>query len=253
MDGHVGRSRVRVQLRTAGAAEVFASDEAGEKFAHDNVAAWDKVMNLDRFDRSSPAAPPAASIWRATGRRPTTRRGASRASREVPLDDLGRAQAVELAERAVAYGFAACGAARCGARAKPPKRSLREIGLSRARTPASWRPMPATGRIARSQSAGRSARAVRAFANAEPDFAFPGGESFVAQEHASPRRSTTSKRARCRRWWSVTAWSFALRCRCRWALAARRPARAQRGAGAARTQRGRTRRARWRGEATQAS
>jgi catalase-peroxidase len=33
-------------------AEVFASDDAGEKFAHDFVAAWDKVMNLDRFDRS---------------------------------------------------------------------------------------------------------------------------------------------------------------------------------------------------------
>jgi catalase-peroxidase len=32
--------------------EVYASDDAGEKFAHDFVAAWDKVMNLDRFDRS---------------------------------------------------------------------------------------------------------------------------------------------------------------------------------------------------------
>jgi catalase-peroxidase len=33
-------------------AEVFACDDAGEKFVHDFVAAWDKVMNLDRFDRS---------------------------------------------------------------------------------------------------------------------------------------------------------------------------------------------------------
>jgi catalase-peroxidase len=33
-------------------AEVFASDDAGEKFARDFAAAWDKVMNLDRFDRS---------------------------------------------------------------------------------------------------------------------------------------------------------------------------------------------------------
>jgi catalase-peroxidase len=32
--------------------EVFACDDAGEKFVHDFVAAWDKVMNLDRFDRS---------------------------------------------------------------------------------------------------------------------------------------------------------------------------------------------------------
>jgi catalase-peroxidase len=31
-------------------AEVYASDDAKEKFVHDFVAAWDKVMNLDRFD-----------------------------------------------------------------------------------------------------------------------------------------------------------------------------------------------------------
>ena len=31
-------------------AEVYASDDAKEKFGHDFVAAWDKVMNLDRFD-----------------------------------------------------------------------------------------------------------------------------------------------------------------------------------------------------------
>jgi catalase-peroxidase len=33
-------------------AEVHACDDAKEKFARDFVAAWDKVMNLDRFDRS---------------------------------------------------------------------------------------------------------------------------------------------------------------------------------------------------------
>ena len=31
-------------------AEVYACDDAREKFARDFVAAWDKVMNLDRFD-----------------------------------------------------------------------------------------------------------------------------------------------------------------------------------------------------------
>ena len=31
-------------------AEVYASDDAQEKFVDDFVAAWDKVMNLDRFD-----------------------------------------------------------------------------------------------------------------------------------------------------------------------------------------------------------
>ncbi|MBU0638643.1 MAG: hypothetical protein KKB50_07250, partial [Planctomycetes bacterium] len=36
------------QLRAI--AEVYACDEACEKFVHDFVAAWNKVMNLDRFD-----------------------------------------------------------------------------------------------------------------------------------------------------------------------------------------------------------
>jgi len=31
-------------------AEVYASDDSQEKFVRDFVAAWDKVMNLDRFD-----------------------------------------------------------------------------------------------------------------------------------------------------------------------------------------------------------
>lgn len=36
------------QLRAV--SEVYASDDAGEQFVRDFVAAWDKVMNLDRFD-----------------------------------------------------------------------------------------------------------------------------------------------------------------------------------------------------------
>ena len=36
------------QLRAI--SEVYASDEAQAKFAHDFIAAWSKVMNLDRFD-----------------------------------------------------------------------------------------------------------------------------------------------------------------------------------------------------------
>jgi catalase-peroxidase len=31
-------------------AEVYASDDGADKFVNDFVAAWDKVMNLDRFD-----------------------------------------------------------------------------------------------------------------------------------------------------------------------------------------------------------
>ena len=36
------------QLRAI--AEVYAGDDAKEKFVRDFVAAWDKVMTLDRFD-----------------------------------------------------------------------------------------------------------------------------------------------------------------------------------------------------------
>jgi catalase-peroxidase len=36
------------QLRAL--AEVYASDDGREKFVRDFVAAWNKVMNLDRYD-----------------------------------------------------------------------------------------------------------------------------------------------------------------------------------------------------------
>jgi catalase-peroxidase len=38
------------QLRAL--AEVYACADSQEKFLHDFVAAWNKVMNLDRFDLS---------------------------------------------------------------------------------------------------------------------------------------------------------------------------------------------------------
>ena len=33
-----------------GIVEVYSADDAKERFVRDFVAAWDKVMNLDRFD-----------------------------------------------------------------------------------------------------------------------------------------------------------------------------------------------------------
>jgi catalase-peroxidase len=36
------------QLRAV--AEVYGCEDSQEKFVHDFVSAWDKVMNLDRFD-----------------------------------------------------------------------------------------------------------------------------------------------------------------------------------------------------------
>jgi catalase-peroxidase len=60
-----GRDRVTGQLKWTGTsvdlifganselralAEVYASGDSQQKFVRDFVAAWDKVMNLDRFD-----------------------------------------------------------------------------------------------------------------------------------------------------------------------------------------------------------
>jgi catalase-peroxidase len=47
------------QLRAI--AEVYAADDAKERFARDFAAVWNKVMNLDRFDRkAAPGAKVAA-------------------------------------------------------------------------------------------------------------------------------------------------------------------------------------------------
>jgi catalase-peroxidase len=60
-----GRDRVTGELKWTGTrvdlifgsnselraiAEVYACEDGADKFVHDFVAAWDKVMNLDRFD-----------------------------------------------------------------------------------------------------------------------------------------------------------------------------------------------------------
>ena len=64
-DVYEGRDRSTGELRWTGTAvdlvfgsnsqlraiaEVYAGDDAKEKFVRDFVAAWDKVMTLDRFD-----------------------------------------------------------------------------------------------------------------------------------------------------------------------------------------------------------
>jgi catalase-peroxidase len=54
--GNIKWTATRVDLvfgadaRLRALAEVYASSDAQKKFAHDFVAAWDKVMNLDRFE-----------------------------------------------------------------------------------------------------------------------------------------------------------------------------------------------------------
>jgi catalase (peroxidase I) len=49
VDRHARRLRLRLPLRAA-LAEVYGSADAHAKFVEDFVAAWTKVMNLDRFD-----------------------------------------------------------------------------------------------------------------------------------------------------------------------------------------------------------
>jgi catalase (peroxidase I) len=43
-------SGVRLELAAAALAEIYASSDAEAQFVRDFVAAWNKVMNLDRFD-----------------------------------------------------------------------------------------------------------------------------------------------------------------------------------------------------------
>jgi len=43
-------------------AEVYASNDAKDKFVRDFVAAWNKVMNLDRFDIKNPNAARVAAV-----------------------------------------------------------------------------------------------------------------------------------------------------------------------------------------------
>ena len=54
------------QLRAL--AEVYASDDAREKFVRDFVAAWDKVMNLDRFDLVAPSRDARVPVGAAMGK-----------------------------------------------------------------------------------------------------------------------------------------------------------------------------------------
>jgi catalase-peroxidase len=53
------------QLRAV--AEVYASNDGTEKFVRDFVAAWDKVMNLDRFDLVAQGHPVRPSVEAAAG------------------------------------------------------------------------------------------------------------------------------------------------------------------------------------------
>ena len=50
----IGKGHVRPVDYYRALAEVYASDDAKATFVNDFIAAWDKVMNLDRFDLARP-------------------------------------------------------------------------------------------------------------------------------------------------------------------------------------------------------
>jgi broad specificity phosphatase PhoE len=101
----------------------------------------------------------------------------------VPLDDLGREQARELAERAVAYGFAALWCSPLLRARETADAVAAKIGLA-PREDARLMETDAGDWTNRSFADVRAEapELFAAFANAEADFAFPGGESFVQQE-----------------------------------------------------------------------
>jgi broad specificity phosphatase PhoE len=111
------------------------------------------------------------------------REGRFQGQQEVPLDETGRAQALELAERAVSYDFAALWCSPLLRARETADAVAARIGLQPREDPrlmetdaGDW-----TNRSFEEVIAEAPER-FAAFANADPDFAFPGGESFVAQE-----------------------------------------------------------------------
>jgi broad specificity phosphatase PhoE len=101
----------------------------------------------------------------------------------VPLDETGRAQARELAERAASYRFAALWCSPLPRARETADAVAAEIGLA-PREDARLMETDAGDWTNRTFADVRAEAPQRfdAFANADPDFAFPGGESFAQQE-----------------------------------------------------------------------
>jgi broad specificity phosphatase PhoE len=109
--------------------------------------------------------------------------GRFQGQQQVPLDELGREQAAELAERAAAYGFAALWCSPLLRARETADAVAARIGLQ-PREDARLMETDAGDWTNRSFAdvIAEAPQLFASFANAEPDFAFPGGESFVAQE-----------------------------------------------------------------------
>ena len=95
--------------------------------------------------------------------------GRFQGQQQVPLNDTGRAQAAELAERAAGYGFRALWCS-------PLLRARETADIVAARIGL----QPVEDR--RLMETAEAPQLFDAFAAADPGFAFPGGESFTEQE-----------------------------------------------------------------------
>jgi len=134
--------------------------------------------------QAPPPAPSASGVYLARhGQTAYNREGRFQGQQAIPLDDTGRAQALELAERAVPYGFRAlwCSPllrARETADAVAARTGLAPVEDARLmETDAGeWTDRSFAEVIA------EAPERFQAFAGADPSFAFPGGESFAQQE-----------------------------------------------------------------------
>jgi broad specificity phosphatase PhoE len=132
----------------------------------------------------SSQSPAAAQVFLARhGQTAYNHEGRFQGQQQIPLDDTGREQAEELAERAVPYGFAALWCSPLLRARETAEAVSRRIGLE-----------PVEDERLMETDAGdwtdRSFADVQseapeefaAFIAADPGFAFPGGESFAEQE-----------------------------------------------------------------------
>jgi len=137
-----------------------------------------------RLSSAAVSSPERSRVYLARhGRTAYNLEGRFQGQQEIPLDDTGRAQAGELAERAVAYGFRALWSSPLLRARETAEAITARIGLEPVFDPrlmetdsGDWTDLSFI------EVRAREPERFDAFASAEASFAFPGGESFAEQE-----------------------------------------------------------------------
>ncbi|HEY2161326.1 MAG TPA: histidine phosphatase family protein, partial [Solirubrobacteraceae bacterium] len=133
---------------------------------------------------SRPIPRPSVGVYLARhGQTAYNKEGRFQGQQAIPLDDLGREQAAELAERASSYGFAVLWCSPLLRARETADIVAARIGLEPVEDArlmetdaGDWTDRSFAEVIA------QAPEQFAAFATGDPDFAFPGGESFAAQE-----------------------------------------------------------------------